>query len=170
MVSTFATGQHLVLGQVKVAKKSNEIIAIPKLLNMFAIKGAIVTIDAIGCQRDIAQKILDNKANYVLALKGQPGIVARGRRAVRRGAEGQRLRGHRNQLGHDDRCRSRPHRNPNHHRIHDVEWLQKRHDWPGLKAVIMVESSREISGKIEHNTVLHHLTGHARGSSWASRT
>jgi hypothetical protein len=88
MVSTFATGQHLVLGQVKVAKKSNEIIAIPKLLNMFAIKGAIVTIDAIGCQRDIAQKILDNKANYVLALKGQPGIVARGRRAVRRGARG----------------------------------------------------------------------------------
>jgi hypothetical protein len=61
MVSAFAARQRLVLGQVKVAEKSNEIIAIPKLLNMLAIEGAIVTIDAIGCQRDIAQKIIEKK-------------------------------------------------------------------------------------------------------------
>jgi hypothetical protein len=54
MVSAFAARQRLVLGQVKVAEKSNEIIAIPKLLEMLAIEGAIVTIDAMGCQRDIA--------------------------------------------------------------------------------------------------------------------
>src|SRR5664279_3747665 len=70
MVSAFAARQRLVLGQVKVAEKSNEIIAIPKLLDMLAIEGAIVTIDAMGCQRDIAQKIVDKKADYVLALKG----------------------------------------------------------------------------------------------------
>jgi predicted transposase YbfD/YdcC len=63
MVSAFAARQRLVLGQVKVAEKSNEIIAIPALLDMLAIAGAIVTIDAMGCQRDIAQKILDNKAS-----------------------------------------------------------------------------------------------------------
>ena len=69
MVSAFAAHQRLVLGQVKVADKSNEIVAIPKLLDLLAIEGAVVTIDAIGCQRDIAQKILAKKADYVLALK-----------------------------------------------------------------------------------------------------
>ena len=70
MVSAFAARQRLVLGQVKVDEKSNEIVAIPKLLDMLAIEGAIVTIDAMGCQRDIAKKIIEKKADYVLALKG----------------------------------------------------------------------------------------------------
>ena len=64
-----------VLGQVKVAEKSNEIVAIPKLLDMLAIEGAIVTIDAMGCQRDIAQKVVNKKADYVLALKGNQGSL-----------------------------------------------------------------------------------------------
>ena len=55
MVSAFAARQRLVLGQVKVTEKSNEIIAIPKLLDLLTIEGAIVTIDAMGCQREIAQ-------------------------------------------------------------------------------------------------------------------
>jgi hypothetical protein len=63
MVSAFAARQRLVLGQVKVAEKSNEIVAIPKLLDMMAIEGAIMTIDAMGCQRDIAKKILEKKAD-----------------------------------------------------------------------------------------------------------
>ncbi len=75
MVSAFAARQRLVLGQVKVAEKSNEIIAIPKLLTMIAIEGAIVTIDAMGCQRDIARAILDKKADYILALKGNQGSL-----------------------------------------------------------------------------------------------
>ena len=70
MISAFAARQRLVLGQIKVAEKSNEIVAIPKLLDLLAIEGAIVSIDAMGCQRDIAKKIIDNKADYVLALKG----------------------------------------------------------------------------------------------------
>src|SRR5437868_13323258 len=73
MVSAFAARQRLVLGQVKVAEKSNEIIAIPKLLDMLAIEGAIVTIDAMGCQRAIAKQIIDQKADYLLALKGNQG-------------------------------------------------------------------------------------------------
>jgi hypothetical protein len=81
MVSAFAAPQRRVLGQVKVAEKSNEIIAIPKLLDMLASEGAIITIDAMGkagqrfrqaqpdgmarrgCQRDIAQKVMDQKAD-----------------------------------------------------------------------------------------------------------
>src|SRR5208337_2018843 len=75
MVSAFAARQRLVLGQVKVAEKSNEIIAIPALLDMLAIEGAIVTIDAMGCQRDIAQKIVVMKADYVLAVNGNQGSL-----------------------------------------------------------------------------------------------
>ena len=69
MVSAFAARQRLVLGQMKVDEKSNEIVAIPKLLNMLQIEGAVVTIDAMGCQREIAKQIVDKKADYVLALK-----------------------------------------------------------------------------------------------------
>src|SRR6202161_1876314 len=75
MVSAFAARQRMVLGQVKVADKSNEIIAIPALLDMLVIEGAIITTDAIGCQRDIAQKILDKNADYILALKGNQGTL-----------------------------------------------------------------------------------------------
>ncbi len=73
MVSAWATKAHLVLGQRKVDEKSNEITAIPLLLEMLALSGCIVTIDAMGCQNDIAQSIVDQQADYVLALKGNQG-------------------------------------------------------------------------------------------------
>ena len=75
MVSAFAARQRLVMGQVAVAEKSNEIVAIPALLDMLAIEGAVVTIDAMGCQRAIAQKITDKKADYIIALKGNQGTL-----------------------------------------------------------------------------------------------
>jgi predicted transposase YbfD/YdcC len=59
MVSAFAARQRIVLGQVKVSEKSNEIVAIPALIDMMSIEGAVVTIDAMGCQRDIARKIIE---------------------------------------------------------------------------------------------------------------
>ena len=73
MVSAWATANHLVLGQVKVAEKSNEITAIPQLLEALEVSGCIVTIDAMGCQTDIAEKIIDRQAEYVLALKENQG-------------------------------------------------------------------------------------------------
>jgi len=69
MVSAWASQNKLVLGQVKVDDKSNEITAIPKLLQMLYIKGCIITIDAMGCQKTIAKKIVEKEADYVLALK-----------------------------------------------------------------------------------------------------
>ena len=78
MVSAFAAHQRLVLGQVKVADKSNEIVAIPKLLDsLLAIEGAVVTLDAIGCQRAIAEQIIDKKANYVWRSRAIRGPCAR---------------------------------------------------------------------------------------------
>ncbi len=69
MVSAWATANRLVLGQVKVDDKSNEITAIPKLLKTLDLSGATVTIDAMGCQKEIAQVITEQGADYVVALK-----------------------------------------------------------------------------------------------------
>jgi predicted transposase YbfD/YdcC len=110
MISAFAARQRLVLGQVKVAEKSNEIVAIPKLLDMLAIEGAIVTIDAMGCQREIAAKIMDKKADYILALKGNQGTL---RADVEVLAAEQKANGF---ADTDGRWRSRPQRNADHHR------------------------------------------------------
>lgn len=70
MVSAWACQQRLVLGQEAIDDKSNEITAIPKLLKLLELKGCIVTIDAMGCQRAIAQQIIEQKGDYVLGLKG----------------------------------------------------------------------------------------------------
>jgi predicted transposase YbfD/YdcC len=152
MVSAFAAHQRLVLGQVKVADKSNEIVAIPKLLDLLAIEGAVVTIDAIGCQRDIAQKILAKKADYVLALKGNQGTL---RADVELFAAEQKANGfkdatvtrHQTVDGDHGRIETR-----SYTAIHDVAWLKERHDWPGLLGVVMVESTREIADKIQRET------------------
>ena len=69
MVSAWATANHISLGQIVVDAKSNEITAIPKLLEILDVSGALVTIDAMGCQTEIAQKILDGKGDYVLHVK-----------------------------------------------------------------------------------------------------
>jgi len=144
MVSAFAARQRLVLGQVKVRDKSNEIIAIPALLDMLAIEGAVVTIDAMGCQRDISQKIIDKKADYILALKGNQGTL---REDVEVFAAEQKASGFK-----DTKVSQHKTIDADHGRIetrtytviHDVKWLQERHQWPGLKSVVMVESEREI--------------------------
>lgn len=152
MVSAFAARQRLVMGQVKVNEKSNEIIAIPALLDMMSIEGAVVTIDAMGCQRGIARKILDKKADYILALKGNQGTL---REDVELLANEQKANGfkdttisrHETVDGEHGRIETRTYT-----AIHDVGWLQERHDWPGLKGVVIVESQREIDGKITRET------------------
>src|SRR5688572_26054618 len=149
MVSAFAARQRLVLGQVKVADKSNEIVAIPKLLDMLAIEGAIVTIDAMGCQRDIAKQIIDQKADYVLALKGNQGTL---REDVEIFVAEQKANGFQDTTVSGSETTDGDHGRIETRRttvFHDIGWLQERHDWPGLKAVIMVDSKREIGAKVE---------------------
>ena len=152
MVSAFAARQRLVLGQVKVAEKSNEIVAIPKLLAMMAIEGAVVTIDAMGCQRSIAQQIVDGKADYVLALKGNQTTLCEdvelfAAEQKANGFKDTKVSRHETVDGDHGRIETRTYT-----AIHDVAWLQERHDWPGLKGVVMVESTREIGEKIERET------------------
>jgi predicted transposase YbfD/YdcC len=77
MVSAWATGNRMVLGQVKTEEKSNEITAIPRLLELLQVNGCLVTIDAMGCQKEIAAKILEANADYMLAVKdNQPKLAA----------------------------------------------------------------------------------------------
>ena len=149
MVSAWSAGQNMVLGQVKVADKSNEITAIPKLLDMLTIKGAVVTIDAIGCQREIAAKIIAKEADYVLALKGNQGTL-------RDDVEEFFIEQKANKYAD---CKPLRHETleKSHGRIETrtvtvvgaIDWLRERHPWTGLTSIVMVESSREIGAKTE---------------------
>jgi len=152
MVSAFAARQRLVMGQVAVAEKSNEIVAIPALLDMMAIEGAVITIDAMGCQRSIAKKIIDKKADYIIALKGNQGtlhddvkVFAAEQKA--NGFKDTTISRHETVDGDHGRIETRTYT-----AIHDVEWLQERHNWPGLSGVVMVESQREIDRKVTQET------------------
>ena len=156
MISAWSARQNLVLGQAKVADKSNEIVAIPKLLDLLTIEGATVTIDAMGCQRDIARKILDKGANYILALKGNQGSL---RDDVELFFTEQAARGFADAVvsRHETLEKS-------HGRIEtrittatdDIAWLKEHHAWPGLKSIVMVETVREIGihpgAKVERET------------------
>ncbi|EJI86382.1 H repeat-associated protein yhhI [Alishewanella aestuarii B11] len=73
MVSAFASANGVVMGQVKTDEKSNEITAIPQLLNLLELKGCLVSLDAMGCQKEIAQQIVDKEADYLLTVKGNQG-------------------------------------------------------------------------------------------------
>ena len=154
MVSAFAARQRLVLAQVAVDAKSNEIVAIPALLDMLTIEGAIVSIDAMGCQRAIAAKIVAKKADYVLALKGNQGAL---HDDVKTFVAEQKAK------NFADATVSRAETvDADHGRIetrkftviHDVEWLQERHQWPGLQGVVVVDSRRESGARVEMETRL----------------
>jgi len=152
MVSAFAARQRLVMGQIAVAEKSNEIVAIPALLDMMAIEGAVVTIDAMGCQRAIAKKIKDKKADYIIALKGNQGTL---HEDVKLFAAEQKANGfadstvsrHETLDGEHGRIETR-----RYTAFHAIDWLKERHDWPGLEGVVMVESQREINGESTKET------------------
>ncbi len=148
LVSAWASGQRLVLGQQACAAKSNEITAIPLLLERLAIRGALVTIDAMGCQTKIAQTILDQGADYLLAVKQNwPALHAEIARAFDDPAAAGLLRHNTTDGGHG-RIELR-----RHAVSHDVAFLQTDRRFPGeprfpgLKAIAMVEAEVERGGK-----------------------
>jgi predicted transposase YbfD/YdcC len=144
MVSAWAEGNGLVLGQRKVDEKSNEITAIPKLLAALELTGTVVTIDAMGCQREIAKQIIAQKADYVLAVKGNQGLLAEQVRdsflllasdAVAEDVD----------CGHgrveQRRCSV----------IADLSLIEKSSEWASLQGLVRIESERyhKVSGKTE---------------------
>ena len=147
MVSAWASEQSVVLGQVRCEEKSNEITAIPELLKILSLAGCIVTIDAIGCQKEIVREIVEKKADYVISLKGNQGKLHKDIKDYLDWAE---------RIGFKeisyDYCKTLE---KGHGRIEErrcwvteeIGWLEEKEDWKSLKSVVMVESIREIIGK-----------------------
>jgi predicted transposase YbfD/YdcC len=147
-VSAWARENSLVLGQVKVDDKSNEITAIPELLRVLNLKGCIVTIDAMGCQKQIASEISAAQADYVLALKGNQGTM---HEEVQEFMEAAQAAGF-PEITHDFlEVIERGHGRSETRRYwvcDDIDWLTQYSQWKGLRSAAMVESIREIQGKV----------------------
>jgi predicted transposase YbfD/YdcC len=150
MVSAWASVNKVVLGQVKVNEKSNEITAIPELLHLLAIKGCIVTIDAMGCQTEIAEQIVEQGADYLLAVKQNQGHLYEDIAWLFKLATD----GNFAEEGFDTTRTV----NKDHGRLEirccwliaDEEWLayiRDRQRWSNLAAVVQVEGTRRVKGK-----------------------
>jgi predicted transposase YbfD/YdcC len=133
MVSAWANKQRLVLGQVKTDDKSNEIKAVPQLLDLLDVQGCVITADAMSCQRDIVRKITEKKADYVIGLKGNQGRM------------------HEDVTLYFEHFQTMPKtvtKEKGHGRIEtreyfletDIDWLPQKKDWAGLNAIGMVRS------------------------------
>ncbi len=146
IVSAWARENGLALGQVKANDKSNEITAVPELLQVLELQGCIVTIDAMGCQRKIAEKIIDCGADYVLALKGNQGTAYEefkdflddvADRSPMTGVSNARFF----QTVEKDHGRIETRK---YWHTDDIAWFADKAAWKGLRSVGMVESQREI--------------------------
>lgn len=147
MVSAWATEQGLVLGQCEVDKKSNEITAIPQLLELLELKGCIVTIDAMGCQRAIARQVVESEADYVLTVKGNQKTLHQDIQALFEASGGEEAAGgawdyyeqHGRGHGREETRR--------YWITSEITALQEQHAWPGVHSVGKVEATRVCQGK-----------------------
>ncbi|NOZ55145.1 MAG: ISAs1 family transposase [Gammaproteobacteria bacterium] len=146
MVSAWAQHNSLVLGQEKVDEKSNEITAIPKLLSRLDIAGAVVRIDAMGCQTKIAKQIVEQGGDYVLSLKGNQGSLHEDVITYFTSALSPQLAVQTVDGGHG-RIETRTMRATD-----ERQWLQERHTWPGLQSIIAVTATRESDNKTTEET------------------
>jgi predicted transposase YbfD/YdcC len=158
MVSAWGCEQRMVLAQIATDAKSNEITAVPKLLDMLSLKGTIVTADALNCQREIARKIVHKGGDYALALKANQGTLHDDVR----------------QFLDDPKCGasvSKPTVDADHGRMEtrtamistDISWLRENHQWPGLTAIGKVVRIRETVEKTTTETAYYLLSSPMSG-------
>ena len=147
IVSAWAAELDLVLAHTQVSKKSNEITAIPKLLDMLSIKGCIVSIDAMGCQKEIASQINEQEGDYVLAVKGNQGGLHAEMINFFEQAEAIDFE----YVKHDRHKSYEENRGRKEERIlyvtDDIDWLPMKDQWKGLKSLVCLISLRELEGK-----------------------
>jgi predicted transposase YbfD/YdcC len=148
MVSAWANAHRLVLGQLKVDDKSNEITAIPQLLRMLELEGAIVTIDAMGCQKEIAKTITEQGAEYVLALKDNHPTLHEEVKLLFEDVKAERLDDitaeHHTTIDADHgRLETR-----HYWSTSDIECLGVKGSWAKIAGVGLVESHREVGGEV----------------------
>jgi predicted transposase YbfD/YdcC len=174
MVSAWASANRLVLGQVKTEDKSNEITAIPELLKLLVIKGCIVTIDAMGCQTEIAQQIREQEADYILALKANQGTLH---------SDVQDLFAYARQINFKDVAHDY-HKtvDKNHGRIEIrqhwtisepdwLEYLNPKEAWADLQSIGMVQAERRVGDEATCETryYITSLSGKATEFAYAVR-
>ncbi len=158
IVSAWAESNSLVLGQLKVNQKSNEITAVPELLRVLELSGCIVTVDAMGCQKKIAQEIIESDADYVLALKGNQERVHEEvktfldstlveKKALRpAGVEPGRAAATLTSLETVEKDHGRL-ETRRYYQSSQLAWFADLPKWEGLKSVGMVEAVREVGGQ-----------------------
>jgi predicted transposase YbfD/YdcC len=162
VVSAWACDRGLVLGQRRVGDKSNEITAIPELLDVLDLKGTIVTLDAMGCQRAIASKILERGADYLVALKANQGkkftavqelcaTTCFGRAPLHRPVHDEF------DDGHGRLVRRRVFVCPG------AAALEPLRDWPGLQTVLAVETIRHVNGSGKTETAIRYFLSSSAG-------
>ena len=145
LVTAFATQARLVLASTEVDKKTNEIKAIPALLELIEMKDSIVSMDAIYCQKDICRQLVDKKADYVLSLKKNHSTLY------------EDVSLYLETKFNSQQLEIKEEIEKGHGRLEvrryalstDIDWLESKENWIGLKAIGLVESSREINGKQE---------------------
>jgi len=175
MVNVWASANGLVLGQAKVEEKSNEITAIPKLLQLLQLAGCIVTIDAMGCQKEIARQIIEAEADYLLAVKENQGQLHEDVRDLFQGAEEFDF-----EAVPYDFARTV---NKNHGRIETREcwvitdpdclaYLRNRQQWTRLNAVVKVTAHRETATgtSVQSRYYISSLAGQAKALLEATRS
>jgi predicted transposase YbfD/YdcC len=153
MVSAWACDQQLVLGQLAAAEKSNEITAVPKLLKLLSLEGCTVTVDALNTQRAIARQIVDQKGDYVMALKGNQSSLHDDVRRFLNDPDSKTVSAEPTVDGDHGRIETRTATVST-----DIAWLQELHDWPGLKAIGKMRRVRETSGKTTEETSYYLLS------------
>ncbi len=144
LVNAWCNDVQLSLGQYRTADKSNEIRAIPKLLDLLSIEGSIITIDAMGCQKNIAEQIIDHKADYILALKANQGELFE---EVCKLFEFVPATYHKQVQKDHGRIESR-----HCWVITDLSWMLETSQWKGLKTVIKIQADREVLARGEMNS------------------
>ena len=145
LVSAFATANGVALGQVDTDQKSNEITAIPELLKLLDITGCLVTTDAMGCQADIAAEILEKGADYLLAVKGNQGLLYRDMKAIFADASVERDTHVSENTGHG-RTEKRTCEVMSGPEV--ISRLRHKNNWVGLKTIVKVTSERTVKPKV----------------------
>lgn len=144
MVSAWSSSRGLILGQVKTEEKSNEITAIPELIESLDVSGAVITIDAMGCQKEIARKIINKGGDYVLALKGNQESISDEVQNFFEQARAIDFEG----VSHScDHTLNKGHGRVEERNVYasdDLDWLPMKDDWAGLRSIVMVISRRTI--------------------------
>jgi predicted transposase YbfD/YdcC len=146
-VSAWATEQHLILGQVMTEEKSNEITAIPKLLELLELHGALVTIDAMGCQKTIAEQIVEQGGDYVLAVKAnQEHLLEDIQATVEKALDGKLPAKDIEQYTKTESGHGR-HEERSYTVIHNVEGIRDCQAWAKLSTVGIIRHDRTVKGK-----------------------